>query len=230
MHRMGAEAVAGARSRLAPPEAGRIHGDAARRRPGRALGERREPAGALRVRATVARRGAQRVLRWAAGPIPRQRLTFVERTAAGQTQTLATTTRRAGQVAFTPLVSRSRTHRIEVLAARTSGTPRAQRVVARFVVAPAARAGRAQRVALGGRALKWRLPGARGFSVSLRYGDGTSLALTTTRAAARLPRALRNNERLTITIVGIDALGRPGPAATAKFGGPKPKAKRAAPR
>lgn len=175
----------------------------------------------IRIKATVksvkvkkARKGSRksgkgkRLLSWTSGPIPGQKIQFVE-VAGTEMKVLATTRKRRGKVTYRPMSSVEPKRTIRALVLR-NGVERTSRVVARYRSKTPALPGKATRIRLNGRHLTWKLDGVRETAVALTLPDGTNISRTVNRSALRLPVQVRKGQRIGVTIVGIDLFGRTG--------------------
>ncbi len=169
------------------------------------------------VTATVARKGARRLLAYRVRPIPGQRVTFLERSAGGVSHVLGRARGRRGRIAFVQTPARSRRHTV-VAEIVQNGMPRAQLTVARFTAEaprlrrPAAKAKRTRRSL----ALTWRpVAGAQRYLVEVR-GAAVLARVLTARTRLVLPQAPATGT-LTATIQPLsDTTGR-GPLATLRI-------------
>ncbi len=170
----------------------------------------------VRVSARV-RRG---VLTWSTrGLVRGQRLQFVERARAGEANELLTTRRARGRLRFTPDPALGSRRRIEAIVIN-AGTPRATETVARYTVAAPKRPARVRSIRLRSRSLTWRRDrSAVSYIVAVTRADDTTSTQTTRRTRLRVPSDVRR-----VTIVAENAVGRSGPAATARL--PRPSGRR----
>lgn len=175
--------------------------------------------------------GAKRILTWRLRRLPGQQVTFIER-GAGVARVIARTRAASGSRRFTPAPGPGGRRRIEVLVEQ-GGMPRARLTVAAYK-APATRRTRAVRgltrslpagkkargrgkrraKARAGRILRWQPQAAASeYSLVVRRPDGRTIVATPRAARLRLPKAT-TRERLQVTILALDRLGRPGPVRT----------------
>ena len=97
------------------------------------------------------------------------------------------------------------------------GIPRLTRTVARFEVAPPRRPRGVARVRVRGGTLTWqRARGAASYDVAVVRPDRTTSLHSARRP--RLPlRSLPRRGRITVQIVALDGLDRPGPLTTVRL-------------
>lgn len=177
------------------------------------------------VRATVARRGARRVLRWRFAGAPGRQVRFVER-AGDDVRVLATVRRARGTLAFAPVESRAATRRV-VAEVIDRGTVREATTVARFSARTAGpstprrlRAMRKGSVVT----LTWRpSPGAARYEVGGTFGRRKVLLLARGSRATIDERAGARVSVVPVSAAGLR--GRPAtlrvaPASTPRLGAP----------
>ena len=178
-----------------------------------------------KVKARVSGRGTKRRLTWEATPIQGQRITFSEQ-GARSGDTIGTTTRARGSLAFTPTdgPKGKRTIVAEVI---QNGNPRKMLKVATYNsprVAPG-RPGKLKLTRKGSslRASWGKAAGATGYAVSVTLSDGRVIPIQTTKRSITIP-GLAKTETATVTVAGYRVAGFNGP--TAKAGLKRPRSKR----
>jgi hypothetical protein len=180
---------------------------------------RAEALGPVRVRARVSGRGATRRLRWRVSRRRGARVTFFERSAAGARR-IAVARGGRGSRRFRPAATSRRRRRIVALIER-GGLPEDQRVVDRFR-ATSRRPGRPARLRIrrrrGVAIVRFgRSRRAVRHEVRVRISDGRTLLFLPRRPRQIRVGAVARRDRVTVTVRGLDAAGRAGPARRARL-------------
>jgi hypothetical protein len=175
---------------------------------------RAEALGPVRVRARVSGRGATRRLRWTVSRRRGLRVTFFERSAAGARR-IAVTRGGRGSERFRPAATSRPRRRIVALIER-GGLPEDQRVVDRFR-ARSRRPGRPSRLQVrrrrGVAIVRFgRSRRAIRHEVRVRVSDGRTLLFLPRRPRRITVGGVARRDRVTVTVRGLDAAGRTGPA------------------
>lgn len=180
-----------------------------------------------KIKARVSGSGLKRRLTWSATPIQGQRITFSEQ-GAKSGETIGSTTRARGSMAFTPTdgPKGKRTIVAEVL---QDGNPRATLNVASYT-APRVGPGRPGRLRLRRKGTSllasWgRAAGASGYAVNVTVSDGRRIPLLTSKRSVTIPEFAKT-ESATVTVAGYRTVGLNGPAVKASLKRPKAKRKR----
>jgi hypothetical protein len=169
----------------------------------------------LKIDAKVRGRGSRRLLSWRARGLAHQRLQLVER-ANGAGNLLTTTKRSSGRIPFTPDPKLGSKRTIEAIAFN-GATPRSSATVARYRVAPPPKPKRVRGLKLRKRILSWKPQrDVVSYELALTMPDRTTRSLTAPRAMLKLS-GLPKRGTLRVSIVGVNALGRFGRVATARF-------------
>jgi hypothetical protein len=175
---------------------------------------RAEVLGPARVRARVSGHGATRRLRWRVSRRRGLRVSFYERSAAG-VRRVAVTRGGRGSQRFRPAATSRPRRRIIALIERR-GLPEDQRVVDRFR-AGSRRPGRPARVRIrrrrGVAIVRFsRSRRAVRHEVRVRISDGRTLLFLPRRPRTIRVGGVARRDRVTVTVRGLDAAGRTGPA------------------
>ncbi|MBJ7472240.1 MAG: hypothetical protein JHD16_13120, partial [Solirubrobacteraceae bacterium] len=170
----------------------------------------------VRPRTTVRKlRNGRLQLTWSAPGLAGRSLQLAER-AGASTRTLVSTRRARGTKTFTPMPASTRRRAIETRLVRDQ-IPGKATVTSRFTAADS-RPGRASNVQLRSRRiLTWSLPGAQRTVAVVTLPDGTTTSQRVSGRRLRLERRLPKGSRLTVTLTGLDALGRSGRPVTARL-------------
>jgi hypothetical protein len=169
----------------------------------------------LKIDAKVTGKGSRRLLSWKAKGLAGQRLQFVERSGGGA-NLLTTTKRASGNLRFTPNPRLGSKRTIEAIAFN-GATPRSTSTVARYRVPPPPRRKRVRKLKLRNRILSWRAQrGVASYEVALALPGGTTVMRTARRARLKLS-GLPTKGTLRVSILAVDAVGRLGPVASARF-------------
>jgi hypothetical protein len=171
------------------------------------------------VRARVTGRGPVRRLRWRVSRRSGPRVLFFERSGGG-VQRIAVTRGGSGSARFRPAAARSARRRVVALVER-SGLPESQRTVARFR-ARTPRPGRPARVGVrrraGGAVIRWtRARRSYRSLVRVRISDGRTLLFQPRRKHRIRVGGVSRRDRVTVTVRGLDAIGRSGRATRARL-------------
>jgi hypothetical protein len=174
-----------------------------------------------RVKAAVGGSGARRVLRYDVTRRPGQQVTFVEQGPTTE-QRLGVVAGGRGTLRFSPGRGRPGTRRI-VARVTLGGLPSEELTVARYRVAPPARAGRpaSLRVRRHGTtlAIRWgRAAGAARYAVVVtrRSGDQRTVTVAARRRSVRVTRVPLTQSG-TVTVTALTAAGDAGRPRSARF-------------
>ena len=180
-----------------------------------------------KVKARVTGSGTKRTLSWTATPIQGQRIKFSEQ-GAKSGETIGTTTKAKGSLAFTPAdgPKGKRTIVAEVL---QGGNPRKTLEVATYT-APRVAPGKPGRLKLRRRGsslvASWgRAARATGYEVQVTLSDGRRIPVLTPKRTVTIP-GLARTESASVTVAGYRVQGLNGPAAKATLKPPKPRKRR----
>jgi len=173
----------------------------------------------LKVRARVTGRGRARRLRFTVGRQRGLRVVFYERALGGLTRITATRGGH-GSKRFLPATGRGRRRQV-VAVAMQDGLPRDRITVARFA-ARTPRPGRPRRARIRRRGAAVvvrfkRASGAVRHAVMVRVSDGRRLLYLPRRRHRVLVGGVPRRMRVSVSVRGLDAAGRSGPARQARL-------------
>ncbi len=155
--------------------------------------------------------GGRRVLSWSQHTAPGQQLELFEQGAGGTGRLLVTTVRARGHLTYAPQLGIGGKRSILAVTLE-NGLPRARLVVARYAVVDRP-PGKVRGLKAKGRRLRWKAaPRATRYMIAFVLHSRSRAALTTRHLAVRIPAGAS-----AATVLALDALGRPGPAATIRL-------------